>query len=402
MPRSPGCDLSLPVPLVIVQGFLGNGSWLWGDFEEYLNEDCKIPRRVIFVSIGPVSSLHDRACELYYALVGGTVDYGEAHATAHGHARFGRRIPQGQYPEWSIHHPLHFLGHSIGGATVMKLQFLAKRGHFGPNAHSNMVLSLNAVSTPFRGTPLVYALGERADAAPAVRPFSIGAFVGKWVHLLSFFAPFLPAALDMHGDARSLTYRDISVFALIRQLWKSDWAESRDATPFDVTFQAAEERETMGEGMVEPETYYQSHVGWMTRRSSDSSSTHVPIRLSSSPFTYISSRIVGSFEYSTLKPAPKFCRVESRMGEEYWANDGVVPVMSQCHPFSCDETRCIHLSGSEPTQLELEPGVWYVKGEEDTHHTALIPWWTGSSSQQEFWTKLSRWLATVEANASRL
>lgn len=37
------------------------------------------------IRCGPVSSMHDRACELYYTIKGGTVDYGEEHAKQHGH-----------------------------------------------------------------------------------------------------------------------------------------------------------------------------------------------------------------------------------------------------------------------------------------------------------------------------
>jgi hypothetical protein len=40
-----------PIPLVIIQGFLGStGAWLWGNFENYLNMDSNsTPRRTIFV-----------------------------------------------------------------------------------------------------------------------------------------------------------------------------------------------------------------------------------------------------------------------------------------------------------------------------------------------------------------
>lgn len=124
---------SEPVPLIVVEGFLGGaGAVLWGDFEQHLNCSSSPTgkRRVIFTrrdislyelsrgitcvpSVGPVSSLHDRACELYYALQSGTVDYGEDHSIIHGHSRYGRTNPKGLYPQWSRVHPLHFLGHSI-------------------------------------------------------------------------------------------------------------------------------------------------------------------------------------------------------------------------------------------------------------------------------------------------
>ncbi|KAJ7246306.1 hypothetical protein B0H12DRAFT_1126622 [Mycena haematopus] len=377
-----------PIPLVIVQGFLGtSGTWLWGNFEHYLNLHTESPRRTIFC--WPRQSLHDRACELYYALVGGRVDYGLEHSNAHNHARFGRQIMQGQFPEWSPTRPLHFLAHSIGGPTVIKL-----------HANTKMILSINAISAPFRGTQLVYLLGERADAAPAVRPLSVGSVLGKCVHILSYVSPFLPEVVDFHGDCRSLTYRDISFFSLLKQLWKSDWAESRDATPFDVTFQAADEREADGEGVNDPETFYQSHVAVMTRRHSKNSKAHMPtLNHITSPTMYIFARLLGKFDYSIIRPSPSFlhqlddsvCAAESEssMGDEYWANDGVVPIFSQWHPLPCCHDHCRHL---EPTYQQdkdrfaiPKPGIWYVNQEDDAHHMSLVP-------------LLGRWLSAVEEN----
>ncbi|KAJ7897080.1 alpha/beta-hydrolase [Mycena olivaceomarginata] len=359
-------DENLGAPVVIVQGFLGtNAAWIWGNFDHYLNFDCKFPRRTIFVSVGPVSSLHDRACELYYALMGGT-----------------DTISEGQYPEWSPTRPLHFVAHSIGGPTVIKLLHLIKQGHFGPSAHAQMILSINAISAPFRGTQLVYLLGERADAAPAVRPLSFGSILGKWVHILSYMAPLLPQAVDFHGDCRSLTYRDISFFSLLKQLWTSDWAESRDAAPFDVSCQAVDERESDGEGVIDPNVFYQSHVAVMTRRRSESVKFHIPaLSHIASPLMYISSRLVGKFDFSTLRPSPSFLaqRGDSNCAAQYWANDGVVPVFSQWHPLPCRLTRCRHLVD-----------------EEDAHHMSLVPLWIGIDRQKQWWRRLGQWLASVE------
>lgn len=72
------------------------------------------------------------------------------------------------------------------------------------------------------------------------------------------------------------------------------------------------------------------------------------------PPLYISARIMGSFDYSTLVPPPSFLypmnpasRITdielgihpsastSQLGEEYWANDGVCPLFSQWHPLEC-------------------------------------------------------------------
>ncbi|KAJ7293116.1 alpha/beta-hydrolase [Mycena rebaudengoi] len=400
-------NMNEPIPLVIVEGFLGrSAAVLWGNFEQYLNQTLqaqnKAPRRTIFASVGPVSSLHDRACELYYSLVGGTVDYGASHSDAHNHARYGKQNLPGLYPEWSESKPLHFLGHSMGGPTIIKLQELIKQGHFGPSANPKMIYSINTVSAPFRGTQAVYMLGERTDAAPAVRPLSIGAALGRAVHLISFISPLLPRVLDLHADARSLTYRQMSISGLLQQLWRSDWAEGKDATPYDCTFQAADEREADLEGDVDPRTFYQSHVACMTQKYErpESSKHHSPSRHSIiSPLMYISSYIMGKFDYSTLKPppsffSPKFHDTALEMGEEYWANDGLVPVFSQWHPLPCCRTTCIH---DEPhSQASPQPGIWYVIREDDATHTSIVPLWMGTDRQRQFWIKLGTWLDNVE------
>ena len=51
-------------------------------------------------SVGPISSCWDRACELYAQMVGDTVDYGEAHAKAHNHARYGRTYTTPLFDGW--------------------------------------------------------------------------------------------------------------------------------------------------------------------------------------------------------------------------------------------------------------------------------------------------------------
>lgn len=120
--------------------------------------------------------------------------------------------------------------------------------------------SLRTVSSPFRGTQLVYHVGEDASNAPDVRWFSLGYMLARCVYLLAYLAPILPAALDMHTESRSLSFYEIPVLSLLWSLWACEWAEAEDAAPFDVTFQASIHRETLREGATNPGTYYRSYV----------------------------------------------------------------------------------------------------------------------------------------------
>ena len=83
-------------PIVLVPGFLGTDSH-W-DVEAI--RDRYQSSRFLTTHPGPLSSHHDRACELFYSLKGGVVDYGADHACRCDHARFGRDEGDGAFPEW--------------------------------------------------------------------------------------------------------------------------------------------------------------------------------------------------------------------------------------------------------------------------------------------------------------
>lgn len=69
--------------------------------------------------------------------------------------------------------------------------------------------------------------------------------------------------------------KDMSIFQLARQLWRSDWSEGKDATPWDCTFEAGELRDDefarfreMGMGTKTwyrsyATTYVSRHVLWL-------------------------------------------------------------------------------------------------------------------------------------------
>ncbi|TFK94409.1 alpha/beta-hydrolase [Polyporus arcularius HHB13444] len=421
------------VPLVVVEGFLsGAGALVWGNFNYACRSNGEKDRRTIFAVVGPVSSLHDRACELFYSLVGGTVDYGEKHAEEYGHDRFGRTHEVGLYPDWSVDHPLHFLGHSLGGQTIIKLQWMLSTGFFGRRYHPDMILSVNTVSTPFRGTQLVYALGEETQHAPDVRPFSAGDLLAKGVHIAAYLSPLLPSFLDPRVDYRKFSYRHTSFTSFLGQLWKSDWAESRDAAPYDVTFDAASDREAMEEGAVNANTYYRSYCATMVNSSSPSTSratTSLVQKMLAWPL-YFSSWTIASFPFSSLRPIPAFVstlasaysasihsekiqtqdgtidvdRAGSYLSTALRANDGVVPLFSQWHPFECKFTSCRHVShsdsilGWDETRYGRPPdaGVWHVHHLEDAHHLSIAPFWLGTAEQEAFWKDMGHWLRCID------
>jgi len=150
-------------PIVLVPGFLGKDThWRVSHLKR------KHPlQRWITTHPGPMSSHHDRACEVFYSLKGGTVDYGECHSRCFGHARFGRGLfGKGLFPEWDEHHPIDCVGHSIGGVTLRVLQhLLATRAFPGHDTSAAWIRSVTALASPHNGDPIVYGMGIPVEAA---------------------------------------------------------------------------------------------------------------------------------------------------------------------------------------------------------------------------------------------
>jgi hypothetical protein len=152
--------------VVLIPGFLAFGDyWDVGRLRE------RYPERTFLPTLpGPLSSHHDRACEVFYQLVGGVIDYGEEHSRAHGHARYGRTQVDPLFPDWSADAPIDLLGHSIGGQTARVLLHLLRTRAFPSHPHtgSAWVRSLTALTSPLNGDLVPYALGAALPGAASL------------------------------------------------------------------------------------------------------------------------------------------------------------------------------------------------------------------------------------------
>ncbi|KAL5983970.1 hypothetical protein ACLOJK_018072 [Asimina triloba] len=157
------------LPIVLVHGIFGFGKGVvsqalhvsrLGGLSYFAGAEKKT-ERVLVPDLGSLTSIHDRARELFYYLKGGRVDYGEEHSRIYGHSRFGRMYEKGHYPEWDGHHPIHFVAHSAGAQVVRLLQqMLADKsfeGHHDTN--DNWVLSITSLSGALNGTTRTYLDG---------------------------------------------------------------------------------------------------------------------------------------------------------------------------------------------------------------------------------------------------
>lgn len=165
-------------PIVLVHGLggFGPGELLgyhyWGGLDNIPQYMTSLGYPTYEASVGAVSSNWDRAIDLYYYIKGGYVDYGRFHSGKYGHDQKKARYYPGVYPQWDAQHPVHLLGHSMGGMTVRKLVTLLEKGDaaerqdpgHAPLFNGNKtgwVKSVTSISTPHNGATLTYIILHR-------------------------------------------------------------------------------------------------------------------------------------------------------------------------------------------------------------------------------------------------
>lgn len=142
--------------------------------------------------VGGVSSVHDRACELYQQIIGivkmrenaaihdrdlpdqvyGVEQVQNKHRCKFYKPRYLRKcnVKTGQtwahtggIQKWSEEHKIHLVGHSLGAQTIRYLQYLLKIGYFDDEYkgvdRSKWIASINCISAPMNGTTITHNFG---------------------------------------------------------------------------------------------------------------------------------------------------------------------------------------------------------------------------------------------------
>ena len=64
---------------------------------------------------------------MFYQIKGGQVNYGKGHSEKFDLIQKPNgKLYTGLYPQWNEAHPIHLLGHSMGGQTVRMLDYLLR------------------------------------------------------------------------------------------------------------------------------------------------------------------------------------------------------------------------------------------------------------------------------------
>lgn len=332
----------------------------------YINEFATRGFTVYQAEVGPVSSNHDRACELYAQIMGTRVDYGKVHSERHGHQRYGKDYSgQGFYPEWSTENRIHILGHSMGGSTIRKIEILLQEGlqdeidgtpalELSPlfSKQGNMLKSLTSFSATHDGSTLTDILGTDIVRVIAVVILSFAGITDD-----TFVESIYGFDLDQWNITK-LANETVGEF-FDRMESNPIWSvNNTDLAPFDLSPAGAYAQNTAGQ-QAYPDTYYFAFATERTDfkyRCSESNSSQCGFAAEASLLMWAGlspfANLIGSIDQ------PQHLR----------ENDGLVPI---------DSSNCPKLSYNDPECTEFDdvwlPGRWYYQPTE-LDHLQIIGW----------------------------
>jgi triacylglycerol esterase/lipase EstA (alpha/beta hydrolase family) len=375
-------------PVVLCHGLFGWGPSEVGGFPYWgTATSVKSPLRRHVASVGPISSVHDRACELAFQIKGGRVDYGETHAADAGHDRFGRSYaPDAAFhSEWSEDHPVHLVGHSMGAPTIWMLQHLLATDSFGWGSSANWVKSISAISGVLNGSTAVYFLGCNKKTG-LVDPDSIVDFLGSAVELnIRLTGDLFDRWYDFDLDHWGLTSDPVE--GLERQLQNiaaTPMFHGKDNAAYGLSIQGLLEQNAMCR--TNTDTFYFSYA---TEQTFEGFLTgyHYP-EPCMNPFAIPTALYIGKKRFKH-EFYPGF------RSSDWWHNDGLVPVYSQLYPRISGN----HSVGGEiGSRSHFRPGEWYYDVLNSDHiDIVAMPELAKIGEQISFYRKLFERLAELPA-----
>jgi len=241
--------------IVFVHGLMGWGPGELGGLPHWGDALAQFdPRFAVHeAKCGPLSSFHDRACELFAQIAGGETDYGEAHSAAAGHARFGRRYEQGFVPGWSAENPVILVAHSAGAHSCLRLQTLLAEDFWGRDANADWIEAVVSVAGVYNGSLLSYFFcdegsGRLRGSASAL----IGGALGLIERLTDIAAE---RAVDLMLDHWAPGETD-NFWSFLSRIDASAFVEGADNLGYDLTLQGC--RAANARVTAAPGTYYLS------------------------------------------------------------------------------------------------------------------------------------------------
>lgn len=354
-----------PPPIVLVHGIFGFGKGRLGGMSYFAGAEKK-DDRVLVPDLGSLTSIHDRARELFYYLKGGQVDYGVEHSQVYGHTRFGRIYDTGHYPVWDEQNPVQFVGHSVGAQVVRVLhQMLAEKAFPGHDTSEDWVLSLTSLSGALNGTTRTYYDGMLAEDGRSMKSVCLlqlcrlGVIVYDWLDI-----PWLKNYYNFGFDHFEMSWRKVGFSGLVDLLLGNTGPfSSGDSILPDLTIQGSLKINSTLKTF--PNTFYFSYA---TKRTRKLFGITVPSSvLGVHPMLFLRVLQMCMWRHPQNAPLP----YKGYRDEDWEDNDGALNTISMTHPripiehpnrFVVDDSDC----------NPLQPGIWYYKIIEGDHILFIV------------------------------
>ena len=350
--------------IVFVHGLFGwgpdelEGFPYWGEATQQFKNF-----KVHEASCGPVSSFHDRACEVFAQIKGTKVDYGDQHSHDEKHARFADDFTQSArypfVPNWSADNPVILIGHSAGAQTCMQLQQLLADDFWECGSTAEWIEAIVCVAGVINGSTLPYFMG--CDKTTGKLSGTVGSLIGTGVQI---------AALASGSSVENFYDFDLDQWlrktevknhkSLIEALDNSNFGKGKDNLAFDLSLQGCLNANQRFE--TNKNTYYLSVVTSQTK----------PLKLPLLPSIQIPefSRMNLLLEASAAQqgvlmrfdeqepPIPGWGTGDLTV-DKWQENDGAVSSISQRYPFTAGNHPLggEGFLGGEP----IEKGKWYFE-----------------------------------------
>ena len=339
------------------------------------------------LSVGPVSSAWDRACEIYARLMGTTVDYGKAHSARHNHRRFGRTYDKPLFEGGvSSERKIHLLGHSHGGITVRLLLHLLtdgdpeERAASGPDDISGLftggkgdwVQSITCICTPHNGT-VSFDVAKKYKILALLEAVAIN-YVNVAGRMSMQTKQFFDFHLEQFGINNTPGKEDRHDFFQS----KRNLANGTDTIRDDMSGEGASSM-NLNLKPFNPTPFYFSYYFNAVGKKKPDKDKIAPIKTDFA-FLYLTSSLIMFDNKKKMK--------NGDISYEDFANDGLVNVSSAMHP--ADEP----FKKFDPNNIER--GVWQVMPEREGDHGTAVGLFADVEKTHNFYLEIAEMLVSTE------